>query len=306
MGVQGAGKSEEVQETIKMAIEIGYRHIDTASAYKNEKRIGEALKDLFAAGKVKREDLFIVSKLPNDCHRPEAAKKCIQQCLTDLQLSYLDLFLIHSPLAIKPGTQTLPRPGAPGFGDVEVDKVPVAVTWKAMESFVKEGLTKSIGVSSFSCSLLHDLISSAEIVPAVNQVELHPYLQQPHLVEYCRNQNVHLTAFAPVLRGMGYAPTWFSGEYPPKLAEEPIIETLAKKYGKTVAQIVLRWGIQRGVKGETGATSVIPKSSNPVHLKENFGVFDFELSVEDIAEIAKLDRNYRTNKGHFGGMYMFD
>ncbi|KAJ3106893.1 hypothetical protein HDU97_005380 [Phlyctochytrium planicorne] len=251
-------KPLEVANALKAAVKIGYRHIDCAWCYENEKEIGDALKEIFASG-VSRSDLFITSKLWNTFHNPADVAKAIDITLNDLQLQSLDLYLMHWPISQKNRGDGNSERG-PDNKPILLD-TPIIETWKAMEALVDAGKVKAIGVSNFTVSKLKALLKEARIKPAVNQVELHPYLPQHELLGYCSQNGIHVTAYSPL----------GSGREPNLLADEVVAE-IAKKNGKSVAQVLISWAAQRG-------TSVIPKSSNPVRLAENFQ--DFILPAVD-------------------------
>jgi len=262
---------------------MGYRMIDCASGYLNEHKIGDALEELFTGGVVKREDLFITSKLNENYHHPDHVRPHLKKTLFDLKIDYLDLYLIHWPVA----TTYIPYdPNKRGWDDnydpwenVKIENIPIQQTWKAMEELQKEGLVKSIGVSNFNVALLHDLLSYATIKPVVNQVEMHPYLQQPQLLEYCKRVGIHVQAYS----SLGTSDSKQSHE--PSILADPTINNIAAKYQKTAAQVCIQWGIQRG-------TCVIAKSVTTSHLLENL-LSEFQLSDEDMKLMQSLDRNFR-------------
>jgi diketogulonate reductase-like aldo/keto reductase len=267
---------EKVGEVVEYAIlECGYRHIDCAFVYHNEKEVGQSLKKVFDSKKVKRDQIFITSKLWSTAHRKEAVLAACKQTLKDLQLDYLDLYLMHFPIAIWPGGGDEPLDKN---GYVLTEKVSIQETWEAMQGLVTLGLVKAIGVSNFSATPLLDLLSYAKIIPAVNQIELHPYLLQQSFVDFCQYKNIVITAYSPL------------GSYEvskdknkPILLKDKTINIIAKKYKKSPAQILIRFAIQRNIV-------VIPKSATPKHIKANIDVFDFELSKKDMEVIKSLDR----------------
>jgi alcohol dehydrogenase (NADP+) len=266
MGTYGMTKEEDTTNFVRAIVEFGYRHIDTASHYGNEKFVGEALKQVFAAG-IKREELFITTKLWNTDH--DIAEDALKRSLDALQLDYVDLYLIHWPIATKIENGI----------DVLV-KIPLHVTWRDMEKNVKKGLARSIGVCNFNFQLLNDLISYAEIMPAANQIELHPYFVQSNFVEWMKSVNIQPLAYSPL--GSNYLLP--DDTYNVLKSEE--IRKIAERYNKTVGQIILNWGMARG-------HAVIPKSSNPGRLKENIESLSFTLLPEDVDAITALDKNYR-------------
>ncbi len=184
----------EVGAAVEEAIKIGYRHIDCAAIYGNEAEIGDALQASFAAGVVRREDLWITSKLWNNAHTQPQVTEALRGTLDDLQLEYLDLYLVHWPVAFRPGVVFAGKPDE----FLSLTDVPLSETWAGMEECIQERLTRHIGVSNFRAAHIETICQSAELAPEMNQVELHPYLQQPELVEYCRNKNIHLTAYSPL------------------------------------------------------------------------------------------------------------
>ena len=249
-------KGEEVKQAVKAAIEKGYRHIDTAAIYGNEEAIGEALSEVFSEGSIKREDLFITSKLWNDAHHPEHVIPALKESLSKLQLEYLDLYLIHWPVAFKHG---IPMPeSAADF--VSLSEVPIRETWKSMEKAQKENLTKHIGVSNFSEKKLEELIADCEIAPEINQVEMHPLLQQPKLNRFCKNHQIHLTAYSPL--GSGDRSEQMKAANEPNLFDLPEIKSIAQKHDVHPAQVLVGWHVNRG-------NSVIPKSVTPSHIESN-------------------------------------
>lgn len=239
-GTYKSGSNDETENIIKYALKIGYRHIDTASFYGNEVGIGNGIKN----SGVKREEIFLVTKLWNDDHGYENTISAFNKSLERLQTDYIDLYLIHWPNELN------------------------SETWRAFEYLYSIGKVKSIGVCNFKIGHLEELKKNAKIIPMVNQIEIHPLNAKTDIAKYCSENNIQLIAWSPIMRGMIFS-------------NELIIE-LSKKYNKTIAQIVLKWHIQRGV-------IPIPKSSNSDRIKENFDVFDFKIFDEDMNLINSLN-----------------
>jgi 2,5-diketo-D-gluconate reductase A len=236
----------ETAEAVSTALEAGYRHIDTAEMYGNERGVGEALR----ASGLDRADVFITSKLNNGFHEPDVARKAFADTLAELGSDYVDLFLIHWPLPTRYD------------GDF-------VSTWKALEEFRSDGRARSIGVSNFQVAHLERLAAESDVVPAVNQVELHPYFQNGEVDAYGRAHGIATEAWAPIAQG--------------KVLDDAALATIAEKYDKSPAQVVLRWHIQRG-------NIVFPKSTTPSRIRENIALFDFELEQADVRAIDALDK----------------
>lgn len=282
----------QVPGLMEEAVARGYRHFDNACDYGNEAEVGVGLQRVLAGQTCRREDLWITSKLWNTYHAAEHVRPALEKSLRDLQQDYLDLYLIHFPISQKyvpieqrypPGWFYDPEAAEPRM---EFSPVPILETWQAMEEMVDAGLVRHIGISNFGTSLIRDLLASARIRPAVLQVELHPYLTQEKLLRYCASEEIAVTGFSP-LGALSYFSLGMaqSGE---AVIEQPLILELAQQYGKTPAQVVLRWGVQRG-------TAVIPKSSQPERLSENLDLFDFALSDDEMQAISALNQNRRFN-----------
>ena len=236
----------------KAALEAGFRLLDTAERYRTEKEVGEAMQEVFKAGKIKREDVFVATKLWNNNHRPERAKAAFEASLKKLQLDYVDLYLIHTPFAFQPGDEQDPRDAN---GNVIYDKgVTLLDTWRALEGLVDEGKCKAIGLSDVGLEQVREIFDAARIKPAVVHVESHPYHPQWDLLDYCRKNGIVLQAFA----ALGHS-------LEPKLLEDPVITAIAKRVNKTPAQVLLAWAIQRG-------TALLTTSKTPSRIKENFEV----------------------------------
>ena len=252
----------------KAALEAGFRQLDASERYRNEKDVGEALREVFAAGRIKRDDVFVATKLWNNNHRPERVKPAFEASLEKLQLDYVDLYLIHTPFAFRPGDEQDPRDGS---GNVIYDTgVTLLDTWRAMEGLVDEGRCKAIGLSDISTDKVNEIFKAARIKPAVVHVESHPYLPEWDLLDYCRKHGIVLQAFAALGHGSE-----------PKLLEDPLITSIAQRAKKTPAQVLLAWGIQRG-------TALLTTSTTPSRIKENFEVSTLpEDVVREISEGIK-------------------
>ena len=279
-------KPGEVKNAVKYALSIGYKHIDCAAIYGNETEVGEALKESFADNVVQREDIFITSKLWNNRHKKDDVVLGLKQTLKDLELDYLDLYLIHWPVAFKPEV-IFPEDAS---GVLSLSEVPLIETWQGMEQAVNQGLVKNIGVSNFSIKKIDNIISNCSIKPAMNQVECHPYLQQDELLASCQQNDIVLTAYSPL--GSKDRPDSLKQKNEPTLLENEVIKNIAEKYQVTTAQILIKWAIERG-------TVVIPKSVSPERIKQNFEAQNINLDTEDMEQIKTLNRNYRYVDGSF-------
>jgi diketogulonate reductase-like aldo/keto reductase len=236
----------------KAALNAGFRLLDTAERYRTEKEVGEAMDEVFKEGKIKREEVFVVTKLWNTNHRPERVKPAFEASLKRLNLDYVDLYLIHTPFAFQPGEEQDPRDAS---GNVIYDRdVTLLDTWRALEGLVKEGKCKAIGLSDVDLEKTKGIVEAATIKPAVVHVESHPYLPEWDLLNYCRANGIVLQAFA----ALGHSSK-------PNLLEDPVITAIAQRIGKTPAQVALAWAIQRG-------TALLTTSKNPVRIGENFDV----------------------------------
>ncbi|WP_337865125.1 aldo/keto reductase [Ignavibacterium sp.] len=247
LGVYKAAPGKETIEAISYALEVGYRLIDTAAVYGNEKEVGIAVRQ----SGIPREEIFITTKLWNDNHGYDSARRAFDESLKRLQLDYVNLYLIHWPV---------PR--------LRKD------SWQALERIYNEGKARSIGVSNYMINHLEELKTYAEIIPAVNQVEFSPFLYQKELLDYCRGNNIELEAYSPLARM--------------KKKDNPVVNTIAKKYGKTHAQVLIRWCLEHKL-------IVIPKSSNKKRIKENANVFDFKMDNEDMNKLNSLNENFRVS-----------
>jgi len=270
----------KTEAAVKAAVEAGFRHLDAAERYRNEAQVGAALKDLFANGTVRREDLFVTSKLWNNNHRPERVKPALQASLRRLGLDTLDLYLVHTPFAFQPGDDQDPRDA---HGDVMYDDgVTLAETWSAMENLVDEGLVGAIGLSDIGVEKTREVMEFTRIKPAVVEVESHPYHPQWELYELCKKHGAVLLAFA----SLGHA-------LEPRLLDDPLIVSIAREFGMTPAQVLLAWGIQRG-------SAVLTASVTPSRIAENFYVTALpDSAIEEINE--RLQTRVRFNSVVDGG-----
>jgi alcohol dehydrogenase (NADP+) len=284
----------EVGQAVREAIRAGYRHIDCAALYENEPEVGQAIADAIAAGDVRREELWVTSKLWNSSHLAEDVLPALLQTLNDLQLDYLDLYLIHWPIAWQPGLKYPERPDQ----YLAPEEAPLTDTWEVLQAVAEDGLCRNIGVSNFSLGKIDQLIEAGYSTPAMNQVELHPLLAQNALLEGCRERGIVLTAYAP-LGSAGGTSARAQLDAPAPL-RDPVVHSIAARLGATPAQVLLAWGMQRG-------TCVIPKSVHPDRLRENLAATELELDRYDMEALATLDRGERIFKGDFfcppGGPY---
>ncbi|MFO7764080.1 MAG: aldo/keto reductase [Wenzhouxiangellaceae bacterium] len=297
----GTWKSDpgEVGRAVEAALEAGYRHIDCAAIYRNEAEVGEALAKVFARGEIRREDVHITSKLWNNAHMPDDVAPALKKTLSDLKLDYLDLYLIHWPVAFRPGLEGFPETES---DFLTPDQAPVAETWEAMLEVRDKGLTRHAGVSNFSTRKLDRLAAAGAEMPEMNQVELHPYLQQDKLLAWCRERDVLVTAYSPL--GSSDRPDSMKGEDEPSLLENEVIGEIAEKHGASPAQILIAWAVARD-------TIVIPKSTSPERIRQNLESANVALDDADMNRIQSLDRHYRyiggnvfrTESGLYGNIF---
>jgi len=276
----------DVYKAVKIAIKTGYRHIDCAPVYGNEKEVGKAVSECIADGMVKRSDLWITSKLWNNQHAKTDVVPALKQTLSDLNITYLDLFLIHWPIALKKNIM-FPQSGK---DMISLKEIPLTETWKGMEEAVDAGLARHIGVSNFGINNLTTILNSARIRPEVNQVECHPYLQQKELFAFCNTNSVFLTAYSPL--GSPDRPDGIKAKNEPLLLQDKIINEIANTRKASTAQILISWALQRG-------TSVIPKSVHAGRIAENLKAEEISLSENEMEQISKIDKSYRYVSGSF-------
>jgi diketogulonate reductase-like aldo/keto reductase len=239
-------------QATKAALEVGFRHFDCAERYRNEDAVGEAMREVFEAGAVRREEVFVTTKLWNTNHRPERVKPAFEASLRRLRIDYADSYLIHTPFAFQPGDEQDPRDAN---GQVIYDPgVTLVETWHALERLVDEGKCRSIGLSDISLEKLREVVAAARIKPAIAQVESHPYLPEWELLDFCRQHGIVLLAFAPLGHGSI-----------PKITDDPVITSIARNVRKTPAQVALAWAAQRG-------TAFLTTSTSPGHIRENFEI----------------------------------
>jgi len=240
------------KQAIKAALETGYRLLDGAELYANEAVVGSAMREAFEAGTLRREELFVTTKLWNNNHRPERVRAALEVSLRRLQLDYLDCYLVHTPFAFRPGDEMYPRDehDQPAYDP----GVTLVETWRAMEQLVDEGRARAIGLSDITLEKLKEIVAVARIKPAVVQIESHPYLPEWEMLEFCRQYGIVLQAFAPLGHGME-----------PKVTDDPVIKAIAQRVQKAPSQVALAWAVQRG-------TAVLSTSVKPERIRENFDI----------------------------------
>tara|TARA_R110002167_G_scaffold70453_1_gene198595 strand:+ start:5423 stop:6406 length:984 start_codon:yes stop_codon:yes gene_type:complete len=283
---------ERVAHVVKQAIQIGYRHLDSAADYGNELEVGHGIKQALDEGLCKRENLWITSKLWNTFHAAEHVEQACDKTLADLGVEYLDLYLIHFPISLQyvpiatrypPEWIFDPEAQEP---EMKIAPVPLSETWRAMEALVAKGKVKQIGVCNYNSALMHDLMAYAKIKPAVLQIESHPYLTQERLLRLAAEYDIAVTTFSP-LGSLSYIELDMARQEE-SLLQQPVVLAAAQRLNRSAAQILLRWGVQRG-------TAIIPKTSRVERLAENIALFDFELSSQEMEAISALNCNRRFN-----------
>lgn len=282
----------DTADAVRQAIEVGYRHLDSAADYGNESEVGEGIARALAAKLCTREELWVTSKLWNTYHSPEHVQAACEKSLADLGVEYLDLYLIHFPISLKYVDFETRYPPEWIFDPesenpmMEIAPVPLMDTWRAMEALVEKGLVKQIGICNYNSGLLHDLFSYAKIKPAMLQIESHPYLTQERLLRLANEYDLAVTAFSP-LGALSYLALDMAS-LSESVLEQEVVKAAAQRVNRTPAQVVLRWGVQRG-------TAIIPKTNKVERLTENLALFDFELSLEEMTAISELNSDRRFN-----------
>ncbi|XP_018352761.1 PREDICTED: 1,5-anhydro-D-fructose reductase-like [Trachymyrmex septentrionalis] len=270
---------EELEAALDAALEMGYRHIDTATVYENEHFIGKILKKWLESGRIKRSDLFIVTKVPPSGNRPGDIKKYLERSLSNLHLSYVDLYLVHTPFGYQAGEELHPfNEKGEIIIDADTDHLEI---WSAMENEVLEGRTKAIGLSNFNIAQIKRILDNAKLPISNLQIELHVHFQQTELVKFCQDNDISVTAYAP-LGSRGFVEKIGKGNVVPDSLKNVTVLEIAEKYEKTSAQILLKHIIQKGI-------ATIPKSINPLRIEENMKLFDWELEAEDVDKLNALD-----------------
>ncbi|KAI7903618.1 xylose reductase [Cokeromyces recurvatus] len=281
---------QDAENTIYNAIKAGYRLIDGAADYGNEVEVGRGINKAIKEGVITREEIFVVTKLWNTYHNKTQVRPAFEKQLKDLDLDYVDLYLIHFPVPLKHvNINEIYPPGwyQPNKTEVEFEPSPMYECWHEMEKLAEDKLAHNIGISNFNVQMILDLLTYAQIKPAVLQVELHPYLQQSRLIAWVQSQGIHITAYS------SFGPASFieltnDGKTTPPLLENEVIKEIADKHKKTTGQVLLRWSIERNI-------AVIPKSTNQERIKSNLDIFSWSLDDEDMKKIASLDKRLRFN-----------
>lgn len=268
------------------ALDAGYRHIDCAAVYQNEKEVGEALKKALQDGIVAREEVFVTSKLWNNAHLEDDVEGGLQRTLGDLHLDYVDLYLIHWPVSVKPSVM-FPK-GKEDF--LSYHEAPLEATWKGMVRQKEAGYARHIGVSNFNVSKLSEILKGSSVKPEMNQIECHPYLRQEELVDFCKKNGILLTAYSPL--GSADRPQGRRKDSDPVLLEDPVVSTIAKAHGVSPAQVLIAFAIRRGM-------AVIPKSTNKERIAENLKSAKVELTDEDLRMLHQIQTEFRYVDGTF-------
>ena len=271
----------EVGQAVEAALEAGYRHIDCAAIYRNEAEVGEALQRVFSRGEIQRDEVHITSKLWNNAHLKSDVGPALEKTLSDLKLDYIDLYLIHWPVAFRSGLEGFPKSES---DFLTPEEAPVSETWAAMLDMRERGLAQHVGVSNFSAQKLDSLAAKDFELPEMNQIELHPYLQQDALLSYCKEHGILVTAYSPL--GSSDRPDNMKADDEPSLLDNEVITSIAEAHDASPAEVLIAWAVSRD-------TAVIPKSTNPKHIKSNLEAGQLALTEKDLARIAELDAHYR-------------
>ncbi|KAK5641288.1 hypothetical protein RI129_009835 [Pyrocoelia pectoralis] len=272
-------KSDEICDAIKKALNMGYRHFDCAPVYNNQTEIGNTLFGAIQKNDVCRKDLFITCKLWNTFHRPDCVEIAIKQSLCDLRTSYVDLYLMHWPMAYKEGNKFIPLDSR---GHVEFSNIDFVETWGAMENLVANSFAKSIGVCNFNKRQIERLMKCANIPPVINQIECHPFLNQENLKEFCNSHNIIITCNNP----LGTPERFVAHNDIPSISDIPFICKMCRKYNKTASQVILKYQIQR-------KNIIIPRTTHCEELDEYISLFDFDINEDEMAQLGTLNRNMR-------------
>ncbi|XP_055341710.1 1,5-anhydro-D-fructose reductase-like [Paramacrobiotus metropolitanus] len=277
---------DETTAAVEAAIDMGYRHIDTAYLYFNEAGVGRGIRNKIAQGVIKREDIFLTTKLPHTHLTPERVHVALEKSLARLDIGYIDLYLMHSPLGFLPTEDETNLYPTDAQGNHLIHDVDHKAVWREMEKAVESGKVRSIGVSNFNRRQIQFILDNSTIKPANLQIECHIYYQQKELVNYCHSKGISVSGYGPLGNPGLMAKLKAAGKQVTNVLDEPTLQPLMKKYNKSAAQILLRWEIQRDI-------IVIPKSTNPKRMQENLDIFDFKLTAEEMDNIAKLDQKLR-------------
>ncbi|XP_044748314.1 aldo-keto reductase family 1 member A1-like [Coccinella septempunctata] len=274
----------ELKNAMNVAFESGYRHFDTAFLYHNEKLVGEVIQDWIKKGLVKREELFITTKLPVAGVHPDRVQMFLNKSLQNLGLEYVDLYLVHFPVCVKYNeNQDFPVNSA---GQIETEPTDHIAVWKKMEEMVKLGKTRSIGVSNFNKKQISRILENATIKPANLQIEAHLYFQNTELIEFCKNHGISVVAYSPLgspAVNIGFKKRGLPTKDVPKIMEDENVISIAKKHSRSPAQVMLRFLVQNGI-------AAIPKSITPSRIRDNINIFDFQLDDKDLAVLRTLDK----------------
>uniref|UniRef100_A0A1Q3FN28 Putative voltage-gated shaker-like k+ channel subunit beta/kcnab n=1 Tax=Culex tarsalis TaxID=7177 RepID=A0A1Q3FN28_CULTA len=287
MPVMGLGtwlsREGEAVTAVKAAIDAGYRHIDTAYLYANEQEVGQAIREKIAEGVIKREDVFVTTKLWNTYHEPQHVEEAFNRSLANLDIGYIDLYLMHWPMSSKFIGWEVPNPDSPVAP--EFTEVDIVETYRAMEKLLKTGKVKGIGVSNFNSEQVARIVNECEVLPVTNQVECNPNINQRKLIEFCKKRNITITAYSPLGRPNYYEKD--PNSMPKPALDDPRVVKIGQKYGKTPGQVILRYLVDIG-------TIPVPKSANPDRLRQNIEIFDFKLTREEIKIMDGFNTGVRT------------